>query len=308
MPTVIESLARNKIAEFITNYLEVSREIFTNEEDRLSHASEFGGYRERLLKELLSCFLPSYYSYGEGFVINKDSQRSTQCDVIIYDQRETPKLESNDLRRFYPLETVFSVGEVKSCMTLPLLKEALKKLSYIKKLRQVEPQTTMPLNPIQVDLNAPHRTRYTEELFEANPDEYFTLKFWNPDNNEHQNIVSFLVCESIVLGGKSMIDIVRDLYPANMDGISIRHNFILSINDGFLSYSNPDEDKKLIPYNFPKCGDVSTAYRFVEPTNGDHLIAFISSLASALNQTLIYPFDVASYMGEFNEQTAPMGD
>jgi len=308
MQTVIESLARNKTSEFVTNYLQVSRDLFTNEKNILSHPGEFGGYRERLLKELMSCFLPSYYSYGEGFVINKDSERSTQCDVVIYDQRETPKLESNDLRRFYPLETVFAVGEVKSCLTISDLKEALDKLSAIKKLRQVEPKNITPVNQVKVNLSDPIRYRYTQEKVDANPLEYFNLDFWNPDNNEYQNIVSFLVCESIKLKGQSMLSIAKELYPPSMDGISLRHNFILSLTDGLLTYATIDDNEKKVDYNFPKRGDTSTGYRFVEPREGDHIVAFISGLASALSQTCIYHFDVEAYMGSFNEHTAPMGN
>jgi hypothetical protein len=46
---------------------------------------ENGGYREAILKNTISKFLPKKYSMGTGFVINKDKKITKQIDIIIYD-------------------------------------------------------------------------------------------------------------------------------------------------------------------------------------------------------------------------------
>lgn len=306
MDRVIEALARLKALQFKQNFVDFSRLAFQNNDGKLIHSGEFGAYRERVLKELLSCFLPTYYSFGEGFVVNRNSENSSQCDVVIYDQWETPKLENYELRRFFPVETVYGVGEVKSTLTIPALKIALDKLMDIKKLRNCEPINKKPIKPTSFDMD--NKARYLELNIEKHGDHYKSIEYWNPNYNEFQNVVSFLVCESIDLDKKGMHDLANSLYEPSMDDISKRHNFILSLEDGLLSYFTKNADEARKPYPFPSRGDFSTGIRFVEPTDsGDHIIAFISGLAAALSQTCIYTFDASAYMSECNEKHVPMG-
>ena len=46
---------------------------------------EEGRYKEAVLKNILSKFLPKKYSMATGFVINKNKEISTQIDILIYD-------------------------------------------------------------------------------------------------------------------------------------------------------------------------------------------------------------------------------
>jgi len=46
---------------------------------------EDGRYREAILKNIISRFLPKKYSIGTGFVINKNKEITKQIDIIIYD-------------------------------------------------------------------------------------------------------------------------------------------------------------------------------------------------------------------------------
>ncbi|TOO85349.1 hypothetical protein CGH27_27480, partial [Vibrio parahaemolyticus] len=71
MKNVIDILARRKAREFMCKYTEDSRGIFVDGNGKLIHKSEFGEYRERIVKELLSCFLPTYYKFGEGFIVDR---------------------------------------------------------------------------------------------------------------------------------------------------------------------------------------------------------------------------------------------
>jgi hypothetical protein len=305
MDRVIESLARIKALQFKQGFIDFTRQVFERDEGTLIHAGEFGAYRERMLKDLLSSFLPLSYAFGEGFLVNRNSENSTQCDVVIYDKWETPKLENYDLRRFFPIETVYGVGEVKSKQTVSQLKKSLKKLMEVKKLRNYEPSIKQPIKPN--NLNLDDNSRYLEVHLEEYGEEYKSIDYWNPNYNEHQNVVSFLVCESIDLGKKEMTDLANEIYEPSMDDISKRHNFILSLNDGLLSYYTMRAGEERKPYVFPTRGDISTGIRFVEPTdNGDHIIAFLSGLASALSQTCIYSFDASSYMEKYNEKHIPM--
>ncbi|MBU2896478.1 DUF6602 domain-containing protein [Vibrio hepatarius] len=305
MESIVEFLARSKAKEFIYKYSDETRKIFVDDGGELFHRSEFGEYRERLLKELLQSFLPNYFGFGEGFIVSKKNERSTQCDVIIYNNVETPRIENDRLRRFYPIETTYGVGEIKSKLNSRSLKSALVKLMEIKKIRSYEPDNLKPINQFTEDLSCEVRfTGFEEDEYRKKSED---ILFWNPDFNEFQNIVSFLICESIDCGNKNLLDVVHSSYEASIKGASKKHNFILSIKDGFISYYVGEEKDTLVPYNFPNRGEFAAGYRLVKPTeSGDHILAFLSALVDALSKTCIYKFDIISYLGDFKEISAPM--
>ena len=296
---------RDKSLEFMKRYIESSREIFTDENKKLIHAAEFGTYRERLVKDFISSLLPGYYKFGEGFLVNRESQNSTQCDIIVYDENETPRLESLNENRFFPVETVYGIGEVKSQLSTNQLITALKKLQTVKTLRNVEPVDTIPINSIKVNLVDSTRYQYTS--YPVPEEEHTKMSYWDPHWNEHQNIVSFLVCESIDLKGDVLEQLNGRLYEPGFESISKRHNFLLSLKDGLLTYSIKGSSG-LKRHHFPNRGDVSSGISFVKADKDcSHVVAFLSGLTAALSQTCIYRFSPDAYMREIKNSFAPMG-
>ncbi|WP_306332001.1 DUF6602 domain-containing protein [Vibrio injensis] len=301
---VIKMLGERKATEFVDRYCNHSRSIFVDDNGDLFHRAEFGTYRERLVKELLVDFLPSYVEVGEGFICNRNDKPSTQCDLVVYNQDETPNLETDDLRRFFPIETVYAVGEVKSKLSVYDLKAATEKLLTVKKVRWEKPNNSRPINGVYIDDYS--EQRFLPHIEHEEREEQLDINIWDPENKEFQNIVTFLICESIDLKGQSMIDVAKKLYKPSIKHDPVRHNFILSLKDGLLTY-NIDRDGKLEPYGFPHRGARATAYRFVEPTDqGSHVLAFLSAYLEALGKTCIYKFDINNYIGPLDEKSAPM--
>ena len=74
-------------------------------------------YRERIVSDLLKPFLPSRLAVGTGFIITHQNKQSTQCDLIIYDKENTPVIENGD-QRFFPVECVIGVVEVKNISSI----------------------------------------------------------------------------------------------------------------------------------------------------------------------------------------------
>ena len=50
-----------------------------------AHWVKDGEYKEAILKNVISKFLPKKYSMGTGFVINGEKKITQQIDIIIYD-------------------------------------------------------------------------------------------------------------------------------------------------------------------------------------------------------------------------------
>ncbi|MCI2255526.1 hypothetical protein L2D08_14220 [Domibacillus sp. PGB-M46] len=134
-------ILNTNIEIFKNNFCNKSKELFKTENSKsYIHNGEFGMYREALVREFIRYFTPGKFSISEGFVINhrqNESGRSTQCDVILFDKSATPLVQDPALQRFYPIETVAAVGEVKSVLTETTLKKALNRLANTKRMRDI---------------------------------------------------------------------------------------------------------------------------------------------------------------------------
>ena len=120
----INKLFKAKIEQFKQAFINTSRDVYTNEDGNLLHPSEFGINREEIVKNYLKNILPDRMEIGSGFVVTANGKVSTQCDIIIYDKTVTPLIRDEKNHRFFPIESVIAVGEIKSKLSQTELKEA----------------------------------------------------------------------------------------------------------------------------------------------------------------------------------------
>ena len=222
MNQIFETLIKSKIEKFYSDYIDLSRQIFVNEEGKLIHPGEFGTYREKIIKSLLQPFLPSRLDIGSGFIITAKDNISTQCDIVIYDKASTPVIETEE-QRFFPVECVVGVIEVKSNLTKSTLKEALIKLTKIKKLKSDIGEC--PYIFKDFDSNAP----------------------FDPQKNPKDQMATFLICESIAMDFENEINTFFNEAYKGIDK-SLYHNMILSLNDGCFMYSEENGRPFFHPY------------------------------------------------------------
>ncbi len=78
-----------------------------------AHWGEEGRYREAVLKNVISRFLPKNYSIGSGFVINPKRELTKQIDIIIYNDNSPVLFSEGDLV-IVPANIVKAIIEVKS--------------------------------------------------------------------------------------------------------------------------------------------------------------------------------------------------
>ncbi|EJH2591816.1 hypothetical protein NDL33_004629 [Vibrio parahaemolyticus] len=192
-----------------------SEGMFRNEQDELYHAGEFGQYREDAVIELLRLSVPQTFGITKGFIITRDNQQSTQCDLIIYDKQSCPKLVDSSHTHFIPVEAVIAIGEVKSQIrTSSEMSDILHKLAANKALKDLHPQT-----------------RVTKKVYA--PDENngldFDSRFYRQDA-----IFTFVICKSF-----SAMPSEGFFYGDSVD-MSNKHNFIASLETGHCAYfANP---------------------------------------------------------------------
>jgi hypothetical protein len=99
-----------------------------------SHMSVRGEVREGALTAFLGEYLPKRYSLGTGQVIASDGRFSKQCDIIIYDPIDGPRLPLGDRQALYPIEAVYGVIEVKSTLSADELRNGYANIQSVKEL------------------------------------------------------------------------------------------------------------------------------------------------------------------------------
>ncbi|MFV5355182.1 DUF6602 domain-containing protein [Acinetobacter baumannii] len=290
----INLLLHRKIDDFRSAFKKNSRDLFTTDNGVLYQPAEFGAYRENLVRKFLENILPERMAIGSGFVINSNGNNSTQCDIIIYDKTVTPLIKDENNNKFFPVESVVAVGEVKSTLNLSQLKESLTKLAKVKSFR-----------------DSLYLPSYIYSLRnKVLPDEY------KPETDELDQIITFIVCEKFDFSiGKIRITDIVCCYNESKPKRPFchRHNMVLSLDDGLLTYVTDQGGiypfpSKLIDYiDLDEKGNIVKHipkpkllnYRFIKPMKDDsieHIRHFTSFLHTALvSVSVLFP-DLGKYI------------
>lgn len=256
----------NDIARNLTfqNYLNFSRSFENSkaiywdyENNKFRHSAEFGSHREELIKSWLRIVVPENYGISSGFVIGPKGSVSTQCDIIIYDRARTPTIENPAHQKFFPIETVCCIGEVKSDISsTQQLNKYLLKLSEIKKIRD---EVTLP----EPYYRGPWVMRYSKEV-------------------PFDNVFSILICKKLTFNIEN-----KQLEYGSLPHY-LWHNMILSLDDGLILYHDAKNNTQV---TYAKSGQHIHSPFFLKKDRDDdlpvHIESFLSNLQQGINKTTL---------------------
>jgi len=271
MPSrIFNELLDEQVGIFRNSFSSVSKSLFYDEKERkLIHAGEFGTYREAIVREFLRFFVPQNFDISTGFVINSNDDVSTQCDIVIFDPEVTPLIQSGSRQRFFPIEPIVGVGEIKSDISREQLAEALEKLGKVKQMRDHTPG----------DHIHKRRSLMGSTAF---------------DQRIHPNdqIVTFLICQKFSFNWDNLHNQLADLYG----DVEQRHwhNLLLSVNDALFLY----RDANGHPSEYPVFIERKHNALAIFPIDGgvEHIRLFAHHAFTCLNQaTVLYP-SIVNYM------------
>lgn len=266
---IFESLLKEKIDHFKSSFLSTSKNVFYDKKNKqIFHAGEYGTYRESIVKDFLQFIVPRDLDISTGFLITSMDDVSTQCDVVVFDSKMTPIYEEGSRQRFFQVESVHCIGEVKSVLSKKQFKEAVNKLAKNKALSERMDSVT---------------------ILKKSPDGPY-----DPVNHPYDLIPSFLICQKLDFDITSIESDIDGLYETEIKHRH-KHNMILSIEDGLLSYY--DSNGKTLPYC--RLGGTDLKHRFTSSRDNKHVhFKLFTSYMFMLNtnKTLFYP-DISNYMG-----------
>lgn len=264
--TILNALLEEKIKGFINSFSNLSDKVFYDEEtNKLIHPAEYGMFREQICKDFLHFLIPSNLQINQGFIINSKNEISTQCDIIIYDKNTTPLLENTDRQRFFPVETVCAVGEVKSTLSKTKFKETINKLAKI--------------NNIRCSLSESSIYKSANELF-------------SPKINQTDNLITFIICQKLDFDLNDLPKEINAMY--NDVEQNCKHNMILSINDGIFLYS---KGNKIIPYSSIN-GESAKNALIAADENNMHIKIFASNIFLTSSSATIFFPEMGNYIDD----------
>jgi uncharacterized protein YbbC (DUF1343 family) len=204
---------------------------------------------------------------SSGFVITHNGSVSTQCDIVVFDRDSTPTIESAERQRFFPVETVCAIGEVKSRLSKSDLSEALNKLARVKQKR--------------LELAAP-------AFIKKDPR-------WPYDAKKipYDNITTFLICQKLTFNVEDIASELSNMYEPDIAQYD-KHNMILSIEDGIALYIDDAEMYWMAPVS--PGGVVRDALHPIRPGPNSHFHVFASYFSMLMaGATVMYP-DFTNYV------------
>lgn len=250
--TKYKNALNRKINLFKEDFLNFSRQQYTNKNGKLIHPGEFGTARENACKELLRSVVQNGKNIDtKGFIMNANDETTGEQDLIFYSEIETPLLTlGND--KFFPVETVVAVGQVKSILKSKKdLKEALEKLMKVKAVRD----------------NMGHDSVLwrSEDLWNGRSGYFKEVPY--------DQVFTFLICEKIEFNiNAEEIDL---LYEINTPQ-HLKHNIILDLSKGVYGYRiKPNGPFAGIP--FSKDGNSVTSFIPSDEMNM-HIIHLLTNL------------------------------
>jgi hypothetical protein len=104
--------------------------------DFASHRLSAGENREDLVESFLREHLPQRFGVGSGLVISGAGMFSNQADVLITDAFNNSPLYGSSSNQLWPVESVYSLIEVKTTLNLPEIKDCVAKGRRFKTLNR----------------------------------------------------------------------------------------------------------------------------------------------------------------------------
>lgn len=103
---------------------------------KINHNVEKGTARENMLEFYLKGYIPEKYCFAKGTIVDCKDVQSKQVDIIIHDKFITPYLVDMDSTKIIPIESVYSVIEVKSTLSKEELRKSIKNIESVRKLEK----------------------------------------------------------------------------------------------------------------------------------------------------------------------------
>lgn len=268
MHQILNAIFDANVRNFAQSFQSTARDVFYDEaQERLIHPGEFGNLRESILREFLINFIPETYGVSHGFVVSPSGFVSKQCDLVIFAKQYSPVIKTPEHQRFFPLESVVGVVEVKSSVDSVTLRSAVRNLAEIKS----------------------ERARLKSSIAFQNPRQ----PAYSPKTFVRDQIGTFILADSVTCSKETACKVMSDKslhsHPTFMA------NLLCSVRDYCTMYLNLDDRPWM--YSTDPRSKTELPLRFDEPEEGSigHLKLFFRFLLMITQDATIMHPELTDY-------------
>lgn len=188
-----------------------------------------GAAKESPARKQLANLLPSRVCVGSGLVVDSQARVSKQQDIVVYED-VCPVFTHDETAEatYYPVEGVMSAGEVKSALGRAELADVFEKSRSVKILKR---QAIPSKNILVSDETVSTRSYSSLQSWAVTKEEEFDQS----KNSLHQ-VFTFALCERFSSTAAKTVENAAEF--AMEYGIENAPNFVLSLNDGFITPHN----------------------------------------------------------------------
>ena len=104
--------------------------------DYSQHRPSAGDSQEDLVTKFLEDYLPKRFGVSTGHIISHDGKFSNQADIVIVDDQNNSPLHPDKRNKWWPVEAVYALIEVKTHLNDRDLKNAISKGQKFKRLQR----------------------------------------------------------------------------------------------------------------------------------------------------------------------------
>lgn len=279
---IFKTLFQREVDNFVQSFADDSSKLFKNQNNRLFHPGEYGMYKEACLRKLLSTVLSKNEAVSDGFIITSRDNHSTQCDILIHDSKTLPLVDGG-VAKFFPIEDIYAIGEVKSNPKKDDMIEALQKLATNKKLaddriNKLKNTSALHLDTIQTFLVC---NKFDFDITSLKLDEVyhdFDRKYW------HNSILS-------LEDGLFSYQIILDQLTPKIKEYFLSLGVTVGAEIQFPEIVIKNGDL------IERCNSLTKSYKPNEDEKYNHIFIFLSALKDAIDYAPRYLFDSISYLG-----------
>jgi hypothetical protein len=119
-------MKENPIRELLSCKVRVLTKQFY-ESKILKHNPTIGNLREEYIRGILEKLIPQNFKVGSGFVVHSHNNKiSPQIDLVVADKSKSPDFNLSQNIELFPIETVYTIIEIKSELTNKCFTQVLK--------------------------------------------------------------------------------------------------------------------------------------------------------------------------------------
>jgi hypothetical protein len=125
-----------QVVDYVASLSLLAKQIHDQINLLIDHPGEKGRAGEHIVRSLVRSVLPKKFSIGTGFIVTSTGKKSSQIDIVLFDEQMNAPVSLVGDIGIFPFECVYGTIEVKSSLTSEALSQTAVSIGAVRKFKQ----------------------------------------------------------------------------------------------------------------------------------------------------------------------------